>query len=75
MTLLAEGFVGRFEEYFASIEGFNCEGRDDSNFVLEDEFMIEFMIAVSGGLSRGDDESRWCIDKELACDSNEFVTA
>ena len=98
MTLLAEGFVGRFEvctvvvdnmcflddkllsnslspeEYCASIEGFNCEDRDDSNFFLEDKLLIVFMIAVSGGLSREDDESRCCLDKEFACDWNKFVT-
>ena len=68
------------EVYSASIEGFNCEDRDDSNFFPEDKFMIESMIAaaasvVSGGLSRGDDESRCCLDKKLSCDSTEFVTA
>lgn len=66
--------------YSSSIERFNCEDCDDSNFFLEDKFMIESLIAaaasvISGRLSRGDDETRYCLDKDLACDSTEFVTA
>ena len=68
------------EVYSASIEGFNSEDRDDSIFFLEDKFMIEFMIAVvacviGDGSSCGDDESIFCLDKELVSDSTEYAMA
>lgn len=63
------------EVYSASIEGFNCEERDDSIFFLEESMFAVAASVISGGLSCGDDASICCLDKELVSDSTEVVMA